>query len=367
MKIVCPHCGVKGTVADSFIHKNIRCPRCNQIFRAEIEIEFAPVEKTEPPQATAPPTPPPPDPAEEQVRVDLDALFVRKPLCARCGRQAGDDEDFTPGQAGLLCPNCQAAEESADDFAKPVETESALDRTAAETASSWQREDELRQMAISGKQRAPGADTRFATVPVLREAWANLKGFKRHVWGAVPIIILVNLIFAAAVHFLPDMKITVGVISVNAVGLIALFLNSLMLSGLGYLGLLRARGEESDADRVLVCFAPLNFVKLLLLFILLPIVVGLGLACLIVPGIYLAVTLSFSPLLILDKGMWPWQAMLESWRKSHANCLNIFLIYLVAKVAFFAAVIFFFVGLFWMLPFVFVLYGVLYRRLFDGT
>jgi len=157
------------------------------------------------------------------------------------------------------------------------------------------------------------------------------------------------------------------VTSVSVVGLIAIFLNSLMLSGVGYLGLRRARGEESDADRVLVCFAPLNFIKLLLLFILMPIVVGLGLVCLIVPGIYLAVTLSFSPLLVLDKGMWPWQAMRESWRESHAHCLHIFLIYLVAKVAFFAAAILFLVGLFWMLPFVFVLYGVLYRRLFDGT
>jgi len=316
---------------------------------------------------TTRPVVPPPDVTEEQVRADLDTLFEKKLLCAGCGRQAGDHEEFSPGRAGLLCPACRAAEESVNNFAQPSETKSAIDWGAAQAASGRRREDELREIATNGKRQATGADTRFTTFPVLREAWEKLKGVKRDVWGAVAIIVLVNLILGASSHFLPGTKTGAGVIGIGVVSVIAFFLNSLLLSGLGYLGLCQARGEEGGWDTMFVCFNPINLAKLLLLFIILPIVVGLGLICLIVPGIYLAVTLSFSPLLVLDKGMWPWEAMRESWRESHANCLNIFLIYLVAKVAFWAAVIFLLVGLFWMLPFVFVLYGVLYRRLFDGA
>ena len=32
MKMLCPHCGVKGTVDDSFVGKKVKCPKCNDIF-----------------------------------------------------------------------------------------------------------------------------------------------------------------------------------------------------------------------------------------------------------------------------------------------------------------------------------------------
>ena len=458
MKIICPHCAVKGTLADSLIHKNVRCPRCKQIFRAEVEVEFAPVEEAPPPpppppppqveqtvpppqvtpprpvgqrpervivspdtklnaqplgkipaaeeasitvdalypdeeelalsaspvppqsqmQAT-PPVPPPaqpqlraqsaptPDLTEEQVHADLDALFERKPLCAACGRQVGDDENFSLGRAGLLCPACRAAEESADNFVRPAEEKPAIDWGAAADASNRRRESELREIAISGKQRAASPNTGFTVFAILREAWEKLKGVKRDVWGAMAIVVLLNLILGAVFHFLPATKTTAGLIGAIVVGVIAFCLNNLLLSGLGYLGLCQARGEDGGWDTMFVCFAPMNLVKLLILFVIQPIVIALGLLCLVVPGIYLMVTLSFSPLLVLDKGMWPWEAMLDSRRAGHANCLNIFLIYLIANVAFYATAILGLVGLFWMLPFVFVLYGVIYRRLFDGA
>ena len=480
MKIICPHCGVKGTLADSFIHKNIRCPRCKEIFRAEAEVEFAPVEEAAPPSAPMPPRPapsqtaqaaqatvrppaasppttppvaearqapatPPPRPTsqmggqggqrperlvvppnlelnaqplgkisqeeaasveveelysegaaaqtaaqaapqtpppttppvpptakprdvtEEQVRADLDALFERKLTCAGCGRQADDNEEFSPSRTGFLCSACRAAEESADNFAQPAVAKPTIDWGAAQAASGRRREDELREIVSDSKRRATGPKTSFTVFAVFKEAWGKLKGIKRDVWGAMAIIVLVNLIFGAVVHFLPDVKTAAGAIGLAAVSIVALLLNGLLLSGLSYLGLCQARGEESGWDTMFVSFSPLNLVKLLLLFILLPIIIGLGTVCLIVPGIYLAVTLSFSPLLVLDKGMWPWEAMLESRRESHASCLNIFLLYAVINVAFWAAFLCLLVGLFWMLPLAFVAYGVLYRRLFDGA
>jgi phage FluMu protein Com len=440
MKIVCPHCAVKGTLADSLIHKNVRCPRCKQIFRAEVDVEFMPVEEAPPPQAeqTAPPpqvtpprpagqrpervivspdaqlnsqpldkipeagasvetggpdsdeesaavglsvspqnqtpapsaqpqTAPPPDLTEEQVRTDLDTLFERRPVCSVCGRQVGDDENFSLGRDGILCPACRVAAESADTPVQPAEAKPAIDWGAASDLSDWRRENELREMALGNKKRTANHSAGFTISSILRETWEKLKGVKRDVWGAVAIAILLNLILGVVIHFLPAAKTTAGLIGVTIVGVFAFFLNSLLLSGLGYLGLCQARGEEGGWDTVFVCFTPINLVKLLMLFVMQLIVIALGLLFLVVPGIYLMVTLSFSPLLVLDKGMWPWEAMLDSRRVSHANCVNIFLIYLIAKIMFYAAGILFLVGLFWMLPFVFILYGIMYRRLFDGA
>ncbi|MDR0477972.1 MAG: hypothetical protein LBH14_08600 [Desulfobulbaceae bacterium] len=208
---------------------------------------------------------------------------------------------------------------------------------------------------------------RLTVSPILREAWEKLTGVKGHVWGAAVIVVLINLIFGAVVHFLPDTKTAGGIVGLTVVSIIVFFLNSLFLAGLGYLGLCQARGQEGGWEMMFISFSPRNLAKLLFLFILLPIIVGLGLVCLIVPGIYLAVTLSFSPLLVLDQGMSPWQALLASRRKSHGNCLNIFLVYFLVKIAFWAAFVLLLVGLYWMLPFAFVAYGVLYRCLFDGA
>jgi hypothetical protein len=426
-------------VDDSLIYRNVRCPRCKQIFRADPEVEFLPAEEAPPPQTeqqteqtaprqvkprqptgqrpervvvspdtelndqplgkiaeievlsetgtpyldeesapaaspvppparprSQPQTTPPPNLAEERI-TDFDGRLEVRPLCAGCGRQVGDDENFSFGRAGLLCPVCRATEESAEDSAPSAEAKTAIDWDAVATVSGWRRENELREMALSGRQRTASSNTDFAISSILRETWEKLPGVKRDVWGAVAIIVLLNLILGTVIHSLPATKTTAGLIGLSLVGVIAFFLNSLLLSGLGYLGLCQARGKEGGWDTVFVCFTPMNLVKLLLLFVMQPIVIALGLLCLVVPGIYLMVTLSFSPLLVLDKGMLPWEAMLDSRRESHANCLNILLIYLIAKVALYAAAIFLLLGLFWMLPFVFVLYGIVYRRLFDGA
>ena len=33
MKLMCPHCGVKGTADDALMEKKVRCPQCQKIFR----------------------------------------------------------------------------------------------------------------------------------------------------------------------------------------------------------------------------------------------------------------------------------------------------------------------------------------------
>lgn len=48
MKLICPHCGLKGTADDSLYNRKIRCPECRQIFRLSEEISVSsPVSMTE--------------------------------------------------------------------------------------------------------------------------------------------------------------------------------------------------------------------------------------------------------------------------------------------------------------------------------
>lgn len=33
MKLICPHCGLKGTADEALLDKKVRCPQCQKIFR----------------------------------------------------------------------------------------------------------------------------------------------------------------------------------------------------------------------------------------------------------------------------------------------------------------------------------------------
>lgn len=33
MKLICPHCGLKGTADDALVEKKVRCPQCRRVFR----------------------------------------------------------------------------------------------------------------------------------------------------------------------------------------------------------------------------------------------------------------------------------------------------------------------------------------------
>lgn len=38
MKMICPHCGLKGTAGESLLGKKVRCPECQQVFRVNEDV-----------------------------------------------------------------------------------------------------------------------------------------------------------------------------------------------------------------------------------------------------------------------------------------------------------------------------------------
>ena len=48
MRLICPHCGLKGTADDALLEKKVRCPQCQKIFRlTETNAALAPPSQAE--------------------------------------------------------------------------------------------------------------------------------------------------------------------------------------------------------------------------------------------------------------------------------------------------------------------------------
>jgi hypothetical protein len=93
--------------------------------------------------------------------------------------------------------------------------------------------------------------------------------------------------------------------------------------GSAYAWLRAVSGTRPTVSDLFVPFQR-NWVACVLAQILLTIVVVIGFVLLVVPGIILAVRLSFVPFLIVDEGRGPVDALLESWNRTAGYGLTIF-------------------------------------------
>ena len=151
---------------------------------------------------------------------------------------------------------------------------------------------------------------------------------------------------------------------------IASFLLSLVVSTLAYLALitmyLKAHEDPMKASWN-DAWNPKPFWSYLGASILLAIVVLAGLILLIIPGIYLAIALSLTGYLVVDRGMGPLEAMKESFRLTRGNRFKLFLFGVAAFVLGFLGSLPLFLGLLVVAPVV-MLSGVhAYRELSHGA
>ena len=120
--------------------------------------------------------------------------------------------------------------------------------------------------------------------------------------------------------------------------------------GLHWLFLKRVRGEPADMGEVFAGFS-LAFVPLLLTGIVVHVLVSIGLALCIVPGVYLFVAWRmFVPLLIVDKGLEFWPAMELSRKVVTKHWWQCFGLFLLAGLVGLLGLLGCFVGIFFTLP-----------------
>ena len=89
-----------------------------------------------------------------------------------------------------------------------------------------------------------------------------------------------------------------------------------------------------------------NYLNIVLAHLLVTALVGIGLVCLIVPGIIIGCRLAFTAYLVVDRDLDPINAAEESWRLTRGHGWTIFLMGLVAFFIYLAGIICFFIGVF---------------------
>jgi uncharacterized membrane protein len=87
-----------------------------------------------------------------------------------------------------------------------------------------------------------------------------------------------------------------------------------------------------------------NYLNIVLANLLVTALVGIGIVCLIIPGILIACRLAFTPYLVMDRDLDPIKAAEESWRLTRGHGWTIFLMGLIGFFIYIAGFICFFIG-----------------------
>lgn len=314
MRIQCPACGVSGSVDDAYAGKKIRCPKCNEVFRCE-----------DPAMA--------PSPASGE---------VAGPLTGREEEQGAGTTPPPPPQEERRQPLEERPEPGAPPPPRPG----------------------------SGGP-APGAMAGSAEWDIgslISRAWELTSGAKGVIWLGIGAMFMVFLLFALVAMGVTSLAVEMPV--ENEFTLVGFFfemidtvLTSVFTAGILLMGVKRARLEELAWTDIFAGFSRLIsiFIAALLQVLLLTI----GFMLLIVPGIYLMIGYSMTMVLIIDRGMGPWEALETSRKAIHPVWWKVFGLFLVSWLILGVSAIPFGIGLIWTLPFVTILTGVLYSILFG--
>jgi hypothetical protein len=199
----------------------------------------------------------------------------------------------------------------------------------------------------------------FSIEDVLREAWRLTDGFKLTFWGAA-IVVGAAMAVAMAVVGIPMSKLgmfgrVVMQVSSNAIGFV-------MGMGVTMMAVRRAANlpvQIADAFRYLDLWLPA-----ILAGIMVGVATSIGFMLLVIPGIYLAVAYQMTMPLIADRRLGSWDAMEISRKALTKKWFKIFGTAVVAVVLVAVSGILI-VPLFWTVPWLVLIAGVLYRRIFG--
>lgn len=202
---------------------------------------------------------------------------------------------------------------------------------------------------------------------VLSEAWALTSGFKATYWGAFALYfgVLIGVSFAGGIltAVTATMSQATSIAIMILVQLIQLFITAPLVVGLLMIGIKRAAGLPVNAFMVFNYFpktVPLFFAYLLIILF-----VAIGTVLLVLPGIYLIVAYAFVLPLLVDKNLGIWES-LETSRKGITACwFRFFGFGIVACVIAVIASLPLFIGLIWVLPWLYIAAGIIYRDLFG--
>lgn len=402
MKIHCPHCGVKGSADDSYSGKNVKCPKCHEIFVASephaVEWERGMADESAPSP-----------PAGEQVLAEsLTDLRDEEDILDEPGRPAeeetpveevpaeeteieyGEEPTEEPAETEIAEAAAGGVEENErlPDLEEPPgaipPAETDRQQPPVEPVKPGEsRESLLMELTEQGSGPLPaegaapaegtaeGPKYRFTVGTVLREAWAKTRGAKGAIWAGSAVMYLVLLILVACGAFLLPMNGESSPADTTAIGLVGNMLfqavtnavSVLFTAGLLFMGIKKAAGDPVAWRMVFTGFPVAG--KIIVAAILQSILVIVGILLLVLPGIYLAIGYTMTMPLIIDRGMSPWQAMEASRKAIHKVWWKVAGLFFVMGLIFLLSMVPLGIGTIWTWPMFFILGGVVYHHLFG--
>jgi uncharacterized membrane protein len=133
---------------------------------------------------------------------------------------------------------------------------------------------------------------------------------------------------------------------------LGMIFNKVLAAGLYYYFLLKIRGRPANVGDAFAGFTK-AFFPLVVIGILFSVFVTVGVFCLILPGIYLAVAYTFSSILAVDKGLGFWESMETSRKVITRNWWRVFGLLLLAIPVFILGALALGIGIFVAIPLVF--------------
>lgn len=217
----------------------------------------------------------------------------------------------------------------------------------------------------------------------LRSSWDKVSGAKSAFWTAFIIALVIMLAVSGLVYALSNAAPKIQPVF----NLILQVVGYLIEMGIIYMGIKRAQDLPIAFGLIFHAFEGKLALKLILLYILQVIVFLIPILLIIasvflfaisgamailgsiffIAGflgmIYLAVRLGLSMAFVLDTDAGPWNAIKLSYRATHRNFWNLFFITLLQSLIIFISAIPFGLGLIWTIPFAFINYGMVYKKL----
>lgn len=222
-------------------------------------------------------------------------------------------------------------------------------------------------------EKGISGDYTFSIRAVLSEAWAKTSGTKWPIQLAflyyflvllaaiiVVVIAMVALMSAPTENTMDStMPVIIQLIAQIGINLIALP----MVMGIIMMGIKRSVNAPINANAVFSYFN--KMFSLLVTLILIYIMVIIGLALLILPGIYLIVAYYMALPLVVEKGLSPWQAMEVSRKTVSHRWFRMVGFFIAASIIVAISTIPLGIGLIWTLPMFIIAYGIIYRNMFG--
>ena len=138
-----------------------------------------------------------------------------------------------------------------------------------------------------------------------------------------------------------------GTAAAGILGFLAVFYNILVNGpvqyGMAFAFLKAARGDKLEIIDMFEAFK--NYWNAVLASLLVGVIIIIGLILLIIPGIFFACKLAFTPYLVVDRKMAVIEALEESWRMTGGHAWKVFLIGLLAIPICIAGLLCFIVGI----------------------